>query len=202
MRFPYILIVVVFIASLAIYFLSRKNKKNINQKTSSENNRSRDKTQQDDKNVFSGLRNMAFSMNPENLHLILPSDQRIVYGVVMDWNIEGSTATTVSYQTGDASLYLSTGGGVLGGGEHEKVKTAAKEFVAVAQTYMDKVNPADSTPVASKDKVKFYLLTNKGVYAGEEELRNFESNSSVWQSLFEAGNKVIGELRLTAERKE
>lgn len=82
---------------------------------------------------------MAFSTTPEQPGLTLPTDDTVVYGIIMDWKIGGATATTVAYQTGDASLYLSPGAGVIGGGQHQNVNSAAKQFVNLAQTFISKV---------------------------------------------------------------
>lgn len=148
--------------------------------------------------TFDGLRNIAFSATPEQLGLSLPSDKTIVYGIVMDWEMGGATATIVSYQTGDASLYLSSGGGVIGGGKHENVSGAAKQFVSLAQTFLDKTTETETTVLPSTDEVKFYLLTNKGVFVGQEIMQNFENHSSSWLKLFEEGNNVLTELRHTS----
>ena len=113
----------------------------------------------------------------------------------------GVTATTVSYQTGDASLYISTGGGVIGGGQHQNVNRAAKQFVSLAQTFLDKTTKTETTALPSTNEVKFFLLTNKGVFVGQEQMKNFENNSSAWLKLFEEGNKVLAQLRLTTENK-
>jgi len=52
----------------------------------------------------------------------------------------------------------------------------------------------------STDEVKFYLLTNKGIFAGQEQMKKFENNSSTWLKLFEEGNNVLTELRKTSEK--
>ena len=36
-------------------------------------------------NTFNDLREMAFSVTPEQLKLSLPADKTTVYGVIMDW---------------------------------------------------------------------------------------------------------------------
>jgi hypothetical protein len=158
------------------------------------------KVHQTKDNAFEGLRNMAFTATPEQLGLSLPTDRTIVYGVIMDWEMGGATAATVSYQTGDASLYLSSGGGVIGGGQHQNVNSAAKQFVSTAQTFLDKTTKTVLTPLPATDQVKFYLLTNKGVFVGQETMKNFENNSSAWLKLFEEGNNVLTELRKTSEK--
>ena len=98
---------------------------------------------------YEGLRKMAFTATPEQLGLSLSADKTVVYGVIMDWEMSGATATTVSYQTGDASLYLSSGGGVIGGGQHQSVNSAAKQFVSLAQTFLDKTTKTETTPYLS-----------------------------------------------------
>ena len=157
------------------------------------------KVQQTKDNAFDGLRNMAFSSTPTELGLSLPIDKTIVYGVIMDWEMGGATATTIAYQTGDASLYLSSGGGVIGGGQHQNVNSAAKQFVSLAQKFLNKSTKTETTPLPDREMVKFYLLTNKGVYVGQDIMKNFENSTSVWLELFEEGNNVLTELRKTSE---
>jgi hypothetical protein len=156
------------------------------------------KTIQTKTNTFEGLRNVALNVTPEQLGLRLSADKTVVFGVLMDWDMEGTTVTTVSYQTGDASMYLSSGGGVIGGGSHKNVNRAAKTFVNTAQSYLDKAVETETTEVPEKDFIYFYLLTNKGIFKGQDEMKNFENNTSKWTALFEAGNQVITELRLTS----
>ncbi|KQB43965.1 hypothetical protein RCH33_455 [Flavobacterium daejeonense] len=159
------------------------------------------KVHQTKENAFEGLRNMAFTATPEQLGLSLPTDKTVVYGVIMDWEMGGATATTVSYQTGDASLYLSSGGGVIGGGQHQNVNSAARQFVSLGQTYLVKATKTETTDLPTTDQVKFYFLTNKGKFVGQDNMKNFDNNSSEWLKLFEEGNNVLTELRMTTEKK-
>lgn len=151
-------------------------------------------------NHYSKLRKIAFSITPEQLGLQIPDDKTLVYGIVMDWEMEGATATTVSYQTGDASLYLSSGAAVIGGGKHPNVNSAAKQFVDIAQVYLDKTTKTEEASLPETNYVKFYFLTNKGIYTAQEQVKNFESNSSSWLRLFEEGNNVLTELRKVSEK--
>ena len=143
---------------------------------------------------------MAFSRTPEQLKLSLPTNKTIVYGIVMDWEINGAIATIVSYQTGDASLYLSTGGGVIGGGQHENVSSAAKHFVSLGQSFLDKAKKTEKTTLPETGVIKFYLLTNKGIFVDQEQMKNFENRSSTWLSLFDHANILLTELQKTAEK--
>jgi hypothetical protein len=45
-------------------------------------------------------------------------------------------------------------------------------------------------PVPGKHLVKFYLLTNKGIFVGQETMKNLKNNTSPLLGLFLAGNKL------------
>jgi hypothetical protein len=85
-------------------------------------------------------------------------------------------------------------------GQHQNVNSAAKQFVILAQTFLNMTTKTETTPLPATDEVKFYLLTNKGVFVGQEQIKNFENNSSALLKLFEEGNNVLTELRKTSEK--
>lgn len=202
MKMTYIIIVTILAGGLVFYLTSCRNKSTANDKqTVADQDSTKPKVHQTKENAFEELRNMAFTVTPEQLEFSLPTDKTVVYGVIMDWEMGGATATTVCYQTGDASLYLSSGGGVIGGGQHQNVNSAAKQFVTLAQSFLDKTTKTETTPLPATNEVKFYFLTNKGVFAGQETMKNFENNSSIWLELFEEGNNVLTQLRLTTEKQ-
>jgi hypothetical protein len=201
MKMAYIILGIILAGALVFYLVSCKNKSTASNKqiTKSQDN-NKTEVYQTKENIFEEFRNMAFTSTPEQLGLSLPTDNTIVYGVIMDWGMARATATIVSYQTGDASLYLSSGGAVIGGGQHQNVNSAAKQFVTLAQTFLGKTTKTVATGLPDTDVVKFYLLTNKGVYVGQDQMKNFENNSSVWLKMFEQGNNVLTELRKTDEK--
>ncbi len=146
---------------------------------------------------YNDLRNKALNMTPKQIGITLPSDTTKIYGVVMDWNVGENTATLVTFLPGDASLYLSTGGGITGGASSENVKTSVQNFINKAEKYIDKAQETKDTPLPKKDSIKFYFLTNKGKFTSEESMKNFQNKSSEWFDLFEEANKVITELRMS-----
>jgi hypothetical protein len=202
MKMTYTIIGSILILGLAIYLISCNNKSTAdNSKTNTTQDTTGQKVHHPKENVYEGLRKMSLDMTPEQLGLNLSKDKTEVYGIIMDWEMNGAVATTISYMSGDASMYTSTGGGVIGGGQHQNVSSAAKQLVTLAQTYLDKATKTDSTPLPDKDSVKFYFLTNKAIYVGQEVMSNFENNSSKWLGLFEEANKVLTELRKTSGDK-
>lgn len=160
---------------------------------------SQDQIDEQKENPFTELREKAFHITPKELGLTVSNEETKVFGIVMDWEMDGATATTISFITGDASLYLSSGGGVIGGGTNQNVKIAAEKFVELAQSFLSKAKKTESNKLPETNNVNFYLLTNKGTYVGIENIENFDNNSSEWLPLFEQGNRVLSELRNISE---
>ena len=204
MKMTYALIGLVLIARLVFYISSCKNKSSADKNKLTEQ-QTKDTSQlrkvDPNNNPYQDLRNLALGATMEQIGVQFPSDQTKIYGVIMDWDVGEGTATLVAFLSGDASLYLSSGGGVIGGSGHDNVKNAAAAFINKAEKYLSKTIKTDSTPLPGKDGVKFYFLTNKGKFFGQEEVKNFDNNSSPWLDLFEEGNKLITEIRMVSDMK-
>jgi hypothetical protein len=65
--------------------------------------------------LYTQMRNSALSCSARDFSVTVRPGETQVYGVVMDVDINGRTATVISYVSGDASLHLSGGGGSIGG---------------------------------------------------------------------------------------
>src|SRR5579862_9750166 len=77
-------------------------------------------------NPYAGLRDMALQTTPGQLGIDPGADPSGVYGVVLDWPLKEGIISLVCFSSGDASMYTSTGGGMIGGGNHGAIKSAAK----------------------------------------------------------------------------
>lgn len=187
---------------LAFYMISCKNKSLDDSQTGQQTQDSTQANKVDPKNnPYNDLRHLALSATAKQIGIQLPIDQTKIYGIIMDWDLGEGTATLVSFLSGDASLYLSSGGGFIGSGRHDNVKQAARAFINKAETYLSKTTKTETALLPDKDGVNFYFLTNEGKFVGQEEMKNFENNSSEWLDLFEEGNKLITEIRISAENK-
>jgi hypothetical protein len=83
--------------------------------------------------------------------------------VLMDWGIGGNAATLVAFDDGTTSLYTSTGGGIVGGGAHETVRTAAAAFRAEAERVRSQFAPVaagDTFALPAPGQVIFWLVTD------------------------------------------
>ena len=115
--------------------------------------------------------------------------------MVMDWDTGEVIVTLSAYITGAANICFNTGGVMAGGGKNPEVGESAVDFVVAAQDYVGRAIPSDTTGLPSKGSVRFYFLTNKGIFAAQEQEKYFENESSPWLSLFAKGSIVINEIR-------
>jgi len=200
MKITFLISGLVIIGGLIFFLTSCRGQSSKENNTQTETVSNQAVTQDTKNNPFNDLRNMAFNATGEQLGLENLKDKE-VYGVIMDWDLGDGIMTLITYQTGDASMYLSTGGGVIGGGQHENVSAASKRFVEQANKYIFKTTETDSTPIPDKNCVRFYFLTNSGKYFVQEQMTSFENETSFWLDYFNEANKVITELRLTVDMK-
>ena len=140
---------------------------------------------------YQGLRNLAINVTPAQLKLTIPGDETLVYGVVMDCDLGAAIVTLTAYITGAANIYINTGGGKTGGGKNPAVGEAAVELVTAAQTYIGRAIRVTTAEQCDKGCVRFYLLTNKGIYAAQEQLLHIEDGTSAWLVLFAKGNELV-----------
>ena len=85
--------------------------------------------------AYQGLRSMALTLKPEEIGVKTPP--REPYAVVMEMGFPRGTATLVAVAEGTVSLYYSSGGGILGAGIHDSVRSAGFTLLAEAADYID-----------------------------------------------------------------
>ena len=151
-------------------------------------------------NPYVALRTQAMQVTPEQLDLQL-DDDNAVFGIVMDWNMRNAIVTVVSFSTGDASVYISTGQAFIGGAAHETVISAAKDFVKEATNHIANATKTDSIEPTLHAKVDFYFLTPSGKYYLEDYSSEIENGTSDLSDLFAAGNDVITAYRLITDEE-
>jgi hypothetical protein len=146
--------------------------------------------------VTRGLRNQALTMTPKDLGM--PGVAHEPYVVIMDIGYPEATASVMAATTGDASIYLSSGGGVIGGVGHETVRKAARIFVEESAKYSNSFQAVSDFPYPRAGNVKFYVRTPEGVFVSQEIAESeLASGDRPLSKLFFAGQDVITQLRET-----
>ena len=185
----YIIIGIVAIIAIG-FFISWTNK---TKKSSGKKTQLTEKTT--DQNPYMEMRNMAFSSKADQLGLENIEDNK-VYGLITEMAMNPGSASVISFLTGDTSLYLSSGGGFIGAGQHEEVREFVIQKVDGFQKYLSKAKKNDEPKLPEEGKVNFNFLTKNGLYSVTENMSELESGKSELSSLFQEVNEIITQIRL------
>jgi hypothetical protein len=148
------------------------------------------------------LREQALRVAAPDLGLSPTSARPDVWGVVMDLGFEGAVASLAVFAEGSASLYISTGGGVIGAGEHAPVRAAAEKLLDAAQSNLAGFRPAAESALPGPGRVHFHVRTFHGTLAAEGDEQDLGHGRHTLSPVFHAGHAVITEIRLESERRE
>jgi len=122
--------------------------------------------------------------------------------VVMDMLYPGAVVSLMSATTGDASIYFSNGGAVLGGIGHENVRTAAKVFVEEVARQRGQFTAVTDYAYPRGSNVRFFLRTPKAVYMAEASLESLLNGQSALMRAFLRAQDVITQLRRISEENK
>lgn len=147
--------------------------------------------------AMKGLRDKLLTSSPKEIGLSGEDAEAKVWGVMTEIAFTGGVVTIISLRDGTASIYASDGGGILGG---YSVQKQAKLFVAEAEKHLAGMTPAKAFAYPTLGQVKFYVLTQEGVYSSEADEKKLFSRQDALYPLFFAGNEVLIGLRIAGER--
>lgn len=151
--------------------------------------------------VYMNLRQEALAMTPESLGQAGQVHNDEAYGVVMEMGMASSVVTLACFADGDARLYYKTGGGMVGGHGHERVRKAAKEFVLLAQKALPGMTPTTDYPLPESDKVRFYALTPRATLTIETDRQDLGEEPGELSALFYSGQEVVTQMRQVQEQR-
>jgi hypothetical protein len=150
--------------------------------------------------VYVGLRSQLLTLDPASVGLQPSDDLPPVWGTLMEMGFPEGAATIVSLADGTTSMYTSTGGGVIGGGQHETVAAASMRFLAEAERTTEGLTATSGEPALPENgTVSFVVLGYSGMRTGmtiEDEVASMQHPLS---RLYAAGQNVITALREAEE---
>jgi len=151
--------------------------------------------------VYPGLRMMALTANREKLAIPAPASPKAPWGIVMDWGVHNGTVTIVTFSDGHASVYLSSGGGFLGGEGQKEIREAAQRCVSVSADFIGELKPTKQFPLPSQGEVIFYALTGEGVLTAKASQNELMNGRHPLSKLANTMQEVITQYRLLQERQ-
>jgi len=144
-----------------------------------------------------GLRDKLLTSSQADIGLEGKDAEAKVWGVMMEAALPSGIVTIMSLRDGTASLYMSTGFGILGG---YSARVEAKRFVVEGEKHLAIMKPAKSFPYPEGGRFKFYVLTRDGVYTAEADEKEILGERHALSPLFVAGNEVLTVLRIASGR--
>jgi hypothetical protein len=119
----------------------------------------------------------------------------------MEMGLDMGTASLVAVADGTTSLYLSTGGGVLGAGAHQAVRRASEAFLDAAEADLDRLQVVSDAPLPKTGAIRFHALTFESLRSAEVQERELVNGRSELAPLFAAGDEVLTQLRLIDQQQ-
>ena len=117
--------------------------------------------------VYQGLRAQILDLDPASAGLQQGPGHQVVWGALMEAGYSRGTATLVVLADGTTSLYLSTGGGIIGGGFHQAVATATRSFLAQLEHHLPLLRPDPDAAPPATGQVTIRALTYTGRMSAE-----------------------------------
>jgi hypothetical protein len=77
------------------------------------------------------------------------------WGVLIETGYPEGSATLIALADGSASIYLSSGGGTIGGIAHETIRKAAQRMVQIASQFQPQMKQTTALPLPRKGETIF-----------------------------------------------
>src|SRR5258705_6561859 len=146
--------------------------------------------------AYLGLRNLALTGSGAKFSLPTTSRPAEPWGVVMDWGVAKGTVTVTAIADGSPSIYLSSGGGSLGGVGEEAIRNAAKKAVNLSADVEPQMKKTSTFPLPETGQVKFYVLTDTGIFAATVPEADLRTGGGPFSNLGNAMQEVITAYRV------
>jgi len=150
---------------------------------------------------YTGLREQLLATKPAELGLAPSARLPRVWAALMELGMDRGTASLVTVADGTTSLYVSTGGGIIGGGQHQAVTRVAAAFLDAVEACLELLRPMDAVPLPPSGAVRFNVLTYGSPRSAQAEESELAGGHRVLAPLFAAGHEVITQLRVLQERR-
>jgi len=153
------------------------------------------------KNSYLDLRKQALQGSREKFGLPATRPDE-PWGVVMDWGLDGGSTTVVALSDGSASVYLSSGGGYIGGEGHDAVRKAALKTVQLAHGLQPLMSVTKAYPLPRSHQVIFYLLADSGIFAASASEEELQASTHPLFNLGNAVQNIITQYRIIEDQRQ
>jgi hypothetical protein len=121
------------------------------------------------------------------------------FGLIHEFWQGGVVVTMAAFNTGDLSLYFSSGGGILGGIQHERVAEMVRKTIPLLGPLTPQLERSDEMERPGAGEVTFTVLTTDGRYRSRLKAMPERNLKDANFQLFALSQGLIGELRKASE---
>jgi hypothetical protein len=143
--------------------------------------------------IYVGLRGQVLGL-PAVEVAGLPEERQLL-AAVMDMAVGDAVATLVGVADGSTSMYFSTGGGVIGAGQHDAVRTATERWLEACIASAEPFAPVIDPPLPDPGTIQLILVTRVGLAHALARENELGPEHRLWP-LYAAAQEVITQIRL------
>jgi hypothetical protein len=122
-----------------------------------------------------------------------------VQEVFMDWHVGNGTATVFAAADGAASVYLSSGGGFIGGGQkYPAICNAALRAVQIAAGLLSQFKSTETIELPPAGDVYFYLTTSSELHLAVAKEASLRAGTDPLSALGAIMQQIVTQYRLNS----
>lgn len=141
------------------------------------------------------LRLQALQVSATEFGLVPTPTRPDVWGVIVELGYPAATATLLVLAEGTTSLYLSSGGGVVGAGLNPRVQAASEALLDQAQRDLARLTLARETPMPRVGEIRIYVRTFTTTLGAGAAMRDVVGESHPLAPLHAAAQDVLTQIR-------
>ena len=155
--------------------------------------------QRPSKPIFADLRSMALSVDLATLQTPAEEPWSGAGVAMMEIGMDRAVASIVAIADGTVSMYTSTGGGVIGAGEHAAVRAEAARFRTVVADSRSLLTRSTDFPLPAPGEVRFQARIGEDGFTGAAPESALRGGRHPLSTVYAAGQDLITEIRLASE---
>lgn len=158
-------------------------------------------SERDGEELYREMRSGLLTVPASEVNVSPTAEYPVVWAGLMDWHVGSGVATLVAVADGTVSLYLSSGGGVIGGGAHQDVMAVASRFLGALASHTHTLGRQDDPPLPGPNGVRFIARTFDGTLASAEIATDeLGEGRHALSPVFDAAQALIAVIREASAR--
>jgi hypothetical protein len=150
--------------------------------------------------IYTDLRSMVLDLEPDAIDVLEGEPWSAALVAVLELGLVAGSATIVAVADGSVSMYTSSGGGVLGAGDHVAVRAAATRFRVATGEHRPHFRAVETYPPPSPEgQVAFLARFADARLAAAAPETLLRSGRHPLAGLYAVGQDLLTEIRLASD---